>query len=150
MTPDELTQKIFQAQQQAESLRQKSAREKLRLGWQAYQKKVEEFLRRCMENYKPLLASDTFSVEVSFWSEDNYCVRYLCRCLDGYMKNYQKEYYGCKRGNYKYARCSCGAMFVVKGSQRYCHTCAKLRQLERQRLSMAKYREKNKRACEGS
>lgn len=142
LTVDELKNKIAEAKQKAEVIRQTAAREKMRLSWEEYQFKVEEFLLRCMENYKPIAASGTFTVEVSYWSEDNYCVRYLCRCLDGYMKNYQKEYYGCKRGNYKYARCSCGAMFVVRGrNHKYCDVCSYKRKLIRQKQCMTKQRE---------
>lgn len=124
LTVDELKNKIAEAKQKAEVIRQTAAREKMRLSWEEYQFKVEEFLLRCMENYKPIAASGTFTVEVSYWSEDNYCVRYLCRCLDGYMKNEYNVYTGNRVSKKRYKTCSCGRPFVVRGkNHKYCLVC---------------------------
>ena len=45
--------------------------------------------------------------------EDNFAIAYLCKGLDGYMRNYQKKYYGlsinCRK---KYSRCGCGSLYV--------------------------------------
>ena len=60
-------------------------------------------------------------------NEDNFYIKYFCKSLESYMKNYNKEYYGLKRGrDKKYKRCKkCGKMIEVKGNKKkYCDKCA--------------------------
>ena len=61
-------------------------------------------------------------------TEDNFYISYICRSLETYMLNYQKEYYGLQRGrNKKYKRCKeCGALIEVTGrNTQYCNECKK-------------------------
>ena len=71
---------------------------------------------------------------LDFLTEDHFYVGYICRTLDNYFKNYQKEYYGVRRGHGNiYSRCKqCGSVIEKTGNKRlYCDQCARERELQR-------------------
>lgn len=89
-------------------------------------------------------------MDTDLWTEDNFAIKYVCNCLQQSMKNYQKEYYGLyikgSKDKIKYKRCKdCGKMFfvnsIVKNKKR-CDECQHIKQLEYQRNSMKKLRNK--------
>lgn len=81
----------------------------------------------------------------SFINEDNFYIKYFCRSLEAYIQNFQKEFYGLKRGrNKKYIRCKeCGGLIEKTNNKKtYCDQCAKRRKKEMNKISDKKYRGK--------
>ena len=82
------------------------------------------------ENYIPLDEYEdktVLTIDIDMWHEDNFAVAYLCKGIDGYMKNYQKEYCGLPDNSRKtYNRCKCGGMFIQsKQNNRFkCNICS--------------------------
>ena len=77
--------------------------------------------------------------------EDNFAIAYLCKGLDGYMRNYQKKYYGlsinCRK---KYSRCGCGSLYVKNSNrQKLCPDCRKEIEKYRSKICMQKLRNDN-------
>ena len=114
--------------------------EKMSLSWHEYKILVEKFLRKCFDSCK-LIAdyedSTKINTELDFLTEDHFYVGYICKTLEYYFKNYQKEYYGVRRGHeYTYCRCKqCGVIIEKTGNKRlYCNKCAKERKLESKKI----------------
>lgn len=150
LDPDTVTAAIDDAMHEAEKLKQKYAGRKMKLSWNAYKKLTETYLRGifnrfiCMDDYEDKTHIHT---DTGIWLEDNYCIRYFCRSLDGCFKKYQKEYYGLpKSSRHPYARCkSCNTLFEKKHNrQTYCPACSVKRAKERH----IRYNNKRKRQLE--
>lgn len=145
-TPEEVLVRIEKAMEEAKQKKLFFQKQKMELSWQEYQQLAEGFLRSLFERCKLLdsyeTTSDFYNI-YDFMNEDNFYVRYFCKSLDAYMKNYTKEYYGLKRGrNKRYKRCSlCGRLIERTGpNTQYCPECRRSRRLETKR-------EWAKRAC---
>lgn len=122
----EIREVIAQANKDRDFHKMKSDREKMSLSWREYKKIIEGYMKTIFENYSEDNNFDLF-VSNSNINEDNRVIKYICTSLQGYMKNYQKEYYGISRGNNQtYGRCvDCGAMFVESKNKRKtrCDAC---------------------------
>lgn len=145
-TPEEALALIKEAMEKAEQKKAVFQNQKMELSWQEYKQVAEGFLRKLFDCCKLLdhyeKASDFYNI-YDFMNEDNFYVRYFCKSLEAYMKNYTKEYYGLKRGrNKKYIRCSlCGSLIERTGpNTRYCTECRRNRRLQTKRAWL-------KRAC---
>lgn len=145
-----LTDDIDNALDKAAELKLTYQKQKMELSWNEYKVLVEEFLQKIFNNCISLSDYEKkvggISMLFHFSIEDNFYVRYICKSLGLYMMNYQKEYYGVKRGrNVKYKRCvECGALIYNSGNRKmYCDECAKERERKRKRNIAHKYR-KNK------
>lgn len=126
-------------------IKKKYTNRKLHLTWSEYQVLIETYLQRCFFNYKPISENDSgqdFLLDIDFITEDNYCIRYLCKSLAGYMRNFQKEYYSIHRNrtmNLTY--CNCGSLFDKRSNrQTHCPACQKEITKMKTRLRVAKYR----------
>ena len=146
MNASEITTIIDEAIDNAEKLKITYQKQKMELSWNDYKKVIEGFLQRCFDNCKLI---EEFEKEskycglYDFVNEDNFYVKYFCQSLETYMQNYQKEYYGLKRGrNKQYKHCVvCGSLIEKSGkNQKYCEVCKHKKQLEWQRKSMKKIR----------
>ena len=130
MDADELTTIIDDAIDDAQKLKITYQKQKMELSWSEYKKVIEGFFRRCFDNCKLIEEYEKDSKYYGiydFMNEDNFYIKYFCKSLESYMKNYNKEYYGLKRGrDKKYKRCKkCGKMIEVKGNKKkYCDKCA--------------------------
>ena len=115
---------------EAEIVKEKYAKQKMNISWNEYKKIVVPYFKRMFENYIPLDEYEdktVLTIDIDMWHEDNFAVAYLCKGIDGYMKNYQKEYYGLPDNSRKtYNRCKCGGMFIQnKQNNRFkCDTCS--------------------------
>lgn len=133
---DELTMIIDDAIDNAEQLRVTYQNQKMRLSWNDYKKVVEGFLQKIFDNCK--LTEDyedktNLNYIYDFINEDNFYISYFCRCLETLMLNYQKEYYGLKRGrNKNYKRCKmCGGLIENNAKNRqYCYNCKLIKRKE--------------------
>lgn len=130
MDADELTTIIDDAIDDAQKLKVTYQKQKMELSWSEYKKVIEGFFQRCFDNCKLIEDYEKYSKYCGiydFMNEDNFYIKYFCKSLESYMKNYNKEYYGLKRGrDKKYKRCKkCGKMIEVKGNKKkYCDKCA--------------------------
>lgn len=146
MDADTVTDIIDDTIDKAEKLKQRFQMEKMTLSWNEYKKVVEGFLRRCFDNCKLIEEYEDKTQIVNnydFITEDNFYVKYINRSLDGEMRKYQKRYYGI-RDHKKYSRCKkCGGIIEKTGNRiLYCDNCKHEKQLEWQRNSMKKIRQK--------
>lgn len=131
--PDELTTLIDDVINEAEIVKEKLAKEKMKLSWNEYKKVVEKYFRKMFDNFIPLDEYETKNemvLTIDTWNEDNYCIRYFCKGLNGYFKNYQKEYYGLYvpsigKDILKLKRCkNCGCLFKYNApNQINCPKC---------------------------
>ena len=130
MDADELTTIIDDAIDDAQKLKVTYQKQKMELSWSEYKKIIEGFFQRCFDNCKLIEdyeKDSNYCGIYDFMNEDNFYIKYFCKSLESYMKNYNKEYYGLKRGrDKKYKRCKkCGKMIEVKGNKKkYCDKCA--------------------------
>lgn len=117
---------------QAEMVKEKYAKQKMNISWNDYKKLVTGYFERMFNNYIPLEDYEDktkLTIDIETWNEDNFAIAYLCKGLDGYMRMYQKKYYGLynpsSRQSIKYSRCSCGGMFVQnkKNNKFKCNKC---------------------------
>lgn len=121
----------------AEKVKLRLQKEKMSLSWNEYKKFVEDFLMRCFNNCRLIGEYEDntkINTRLDFLTEDHFYVSYICRTLEGYFKNYQKEYYGVRRGHGNiYSRCKqCGSVIEKTGNRRlYCNQCARERELKR-------------------
>ena len=146
---DELTNILEDAIYKAAELKTAYKKQKMKLSWSEYKKVIEEFLRKAFNNckliddYENENLTDKYIYE--FANEDNFYIKYICKSLESYMLNYQKEYYGLQRGrNKQYKRCKkCGAL-IEKTNNRvmYCKECAAAVNREKTRINMSNIRSK--------
>ncbi len=130
----------------AEKVKLRLQKEKMSLSWNEYKKFVEDFLMRCFNNCRLIGEYEDntkINTRLDFLTEDHFYVSYICRTLEGYFKNYQKEYYGVRRGHGNiYSRCKqCGSIIEKTGNKRmYCNKCAIEKERKRKREIAHKYR----------
>ena len=137
-SPDELTKIIDDAISESILVKEKYAKQKMKLPWKDYKKVVEGYFRKmfdnyiCLDNYED---KTKLTLHIDTWNEDNFCIKYFCKSLDGYFKNYEKEYYGLyvpnkKNKGFRQKRCEkCGGLYQIKSkkdfSSKYCELCKK-------------------------
>lgn len=144
LNADELTTTIDNAIDDAEKLKITYQKQKMALSWNDYKKNVEEFFQRCFDNCRLIEDYENNSKLNSiydFMNEDNFYVKYFCKSLEGEMLKFQKQYFGV-RDHKKYKRCQlCGKLIEKTGkNHKYCDECKHKKQLEWQRNSMNKLR----------
>ena len=114
--------------------------------WYKYKTLISPYFKRMFNNYIPLEKfenKNVLTLDIDMWNEDNFAVAYLCKGLDGYMKMYQKQYYGLynlnSKSRFTYDRCECGRLYKKNSNrQKYCIHC----QVEKQRLQSKQYQRK--------
>lgn len=146
---DELTNIIDSAMNHANELKYNYQKQKMDLSWEKYKIVIEGFLKKIFNNCK--LVDDYESDNIAnkyihgLATEDNFYIKYICKSLESYMLNYQKEYHELHRGrNKKYKHCNVCGKLIEKTNNRilYCNDCKHKKQLEWQRKSMNKIRNK--------
>lgn len=146
---NELTNIIESSIYQAAELKSVYQKQKMNLTWDEYKEVIEDFLQKIFNNCEPIedyeVKNLTSNFIYDFYNEDNSYIKYICDSLEFYMLNYQKEYYGLKRGrNKQYKHCKeCGAL-IEKTNNRimYCKKCAIKVNREKTKINM-----KNLRKC---
>lgn len=123
---------------QAECVKEKYAKHKMDIQWNDYKKLITPYFKRMFDNFVPLEIYEDknhLTIDIDIWNEDNFAVAYLCKGLDGYMRNYQKEYYGVNKHK-RLKRCiDCGCLFEVNNkanNRKRCNICKKT---ERKRIN---------------
>lgn len=132
-----VTEVIDDAIDKSIKVKSKLQMEKMDLSWNEYKKVIEGFLRKAFDNCKLIEEYEDNSKIISrldFLTEDHFYVGYICKRLEGNIKDYQKKYYGLKYSSRKgYNRCKlCGAIIEKTGNKKiYCGECARIKELER-------------------
>lgn len=149
---EELTKIIDNAISNSILAKEKIAKEKMNLSWNEYKKLVEKYFRKMFDNFIPLddyEKENEMVLSIDTWCEDNYCIKYFCKGLNGYFKNYQKEYYGLYvpsvgKDNSTFKRCkSCSRLFKQNAhNQINCKDCQKELRTIYYRENKRKQREK--------
>lgn len=150
---DNLEDIIDEAIFTAEAVKLTYQKQKMELSWNDYKKLIEEFLRKIFDScitideYERKHGAPNYLLLHEFSTEDNFYIKYICKSLESYMRNYQKEYYDLKRGrNKQYKRCKeCGKL-IEKTNNRvmYCKECYKKINESDAVNRMRKYRENRK------
>lgn len=142
MEADAVTELIDDAIDRAEQVKKRLQSEKMTLSWTEYKKVTESFLYKCFENCRLISEYEDKSKIASrldFITEDHFYVGYICRCLDGEIRKWQKKYYHLPQSSQKgYIRCSkCGKLMVRKSlhdfSSKYCEDCKRQKRKEANR-----------------
>lgn len=135
-SPGDLKAAINKAMEDAARLKDELSRRKIPLPFDQYQNIIEQYLRRCFVNCRSLEETKDWSEMQtlnSVWCEDAYLVRYICRSLNGYLKNYQKKYFHLynpgSKDNIVFSYCSdCNVLFRKKSNnQKRCKSCQLLK-----------------------
>lgn len=150
MDTEELLKTIEDSIYKANELKSVYQKQKMELSWEEYKNVIEGFLQNIFNNCKTIeeyeLDNLTNKYIYELANEDNSYVKCFCDSLESYMLDYQKRYYGLKRGrNKKYMRCKeCGAL-IEKTSNRkmYCEECAKKITKINWKIASNKYRSKS-------
>lgn len=130
LSAEELTLSLEAAMSEALMKKEQYQKQKMILSFSDYKHLIEGFLRKCFDHCCQIEELENRSHPAccyDFVAEDNFYIRYFCRCLEGYLKDFQKQYYGIRRRrNMVYKRCQvCGKMIEKTGNRRkYCPSCA--------------------------
>jgi hypothetical protein len=93
----EIEKRIVDSFTEADRIKQESIDKKLNLSWKEYKKLINSYIERLFNNYIPLEDYECkhgweMHVNVDGWSEDNYAVKYFCKSLTGYLRNYIRDH----------------------------------------------------------
>lgn len=120
---------IENAFKQAEIIKIESINKKYKIKWSDYQKLISSYITRLFENYISVEDYEKKNgwdnrVTIDGWSEDNYVIKYFCRSLTGYMRNYIRDI---KPKEIKIKECmNCGCKIIdTVHNKKYCVDCAK-------------------------
>ena len=149
---DNLECNIDEAISNAKVIKETCRKQKMQLSWNEYKNLVEKFLRKIFDScvtineYENKYGVSNYLLFNEFSTEDNFYIKYICKSLDYYMRNYQKQYYNLKRGrNKRYKRCKeCGALIEATNNRvMYCKECAIKINREKTKNNMKNLRRKD-------
>jgi len=127
---------IENAIKKAEEIKQKSINKKIKMKWSDYKKLVNSFIEKIFNNYMTIEEYEEkygwdIRIDIDGWSEDNYIIKYFCKSLTGYFRNYIREFRGFKY-NDKIIHCTqCGIPIKQTSNRRkYCSSCWKDKEKE--------------------
>lgn len=139
----DIEKKIVASLDKAEKIKTECINKKHNITWSKYKKLINQYVERIFKNYIPLYEYEKehgweMKVTVDGWNEDNYVIKYICKSLTGYMRNYIRDL---KPKEVKKKNCIvCGCEIVGGGRKKYCDICYREKQLQWQRESMKKIR----------
>lgn len=145
---DTLTLQLENIIIKSQEAKEKYAKQKMSIEWNEYKTLIVPYIKRMFNNYIPLEKFEDknyLTMDIDTWNEDNFAVAYLCKGLDGYMRNYQKQYYGLyvpsSKNNLQLSRCNCGRMYKKNNNKhKLCPICAEINRLNSNKISDVKYR----------
>ena len=150
---DNLSEYIDDAISTAQVVKSMFQKQKMNLSWDEYKELIDGILRKIFDScitineyeLKYGISNDIFLSELA--TDDNFYIRYICKSLESHIRNYQKYYYGLKRGRDKqFGRCKeCGALIEKTNNRvKYCKDCYKKINQADAANRMRRYRENNK------
>ena len=132
---------------EASRLRLLLQQQKMDLSWADYKVLTEKFLAKILDNCKSIDAYEaqgSYTGLYDFINEDNFYIRYFCKCLTGELLKWQKQYYHV-RDHKQYKRCTlCGALIEKTGNRKmYCAPCARQKAAADALLRKRRQRQRN-------
>lgn len=120
---EQVKQKIDLAMMEADEIKKAANEKKINLTWSQYKKLINSYIHRLFENYIPPHEYEEkhgweMKIFVDGWSEDNYIIKYFCKSLTGYMRNYVRN----SKVETKYC-VICGKK--IGRREKYCSNCYK-------------------------
>ncbi|MDI3312090.1 MAG: hypothetical protein QJR05_11790, partial [Thermoanaerobacterium sp.] len=141
---NDIRNKIDASLKQAEIIKEKSINRKLDLKWNEYKKLINEFLKRIFNNFTPIYQYEQergweLKVSIDGWDDDHFAVRYICKSLSGYLKDYKRSVLGFKKTD-KLKSCEvCGKIIKqTSNAKKYCENCKSIKIKERHKKYNAK------------
>ena len=122
---------IENAIKKAEEIKQKSINKKIKMKWSDYKKLVNSFIEKIFNNYMTIEEYEEkygwdIRINIDGWSEDNYIIKYFCKSLTGYFRNYIRKFRGFKYNDKIIHYIQCGIPIKQTSSNnKYCKICAK-------------------------
>ena len=141
---------IENAIKKAEEIKQKSINKKIKMKWSDYKKLVNSFIEKIFNNYMTIEEYEEkygwdIRINIDGWSEDNYIIKYFCKSLTGYFKNYIREFRGFKYNDNIIYCAICGIPIKQTSNRRkYCSSCWKDKKQEWNRENFKKWYYKQK------
>jgi hypothetical protein len=141
---EEIENRIIQSLQESEIIKEKSLEKKLNMKWSDYKKLINTYIERMFNNYIPPHEYEEkhgweMHVNVDGWNENNYIIKYFCKSLTGYLRNYVKSI------NRKDKQCEiCNITLIGITKKRYCEKCAIKRKKESNKQADKKYKRKKR------
>ena len=143
-----LQETIKNSLEKANQLKNQYAKQKMNLTWNQFKPFVEDCLRKAFNNYVSLDSFENkneFVLDTDLWIEDNFAIKYMCKCLQNEIKNFQKSYYGLYvkgiKNKIKYKRCiDCGKMFLSRNKDNQTIRCEECQH----KATLEKYKRYNK------
>jgi hypothetical protein len=132
---EDVKNNIENAFKQVETIKSESINKKYKMKWKNYQLIINSYIVKIFENYISVEDYENKNgwdnrVNIDGWSEDNYIIKYFCKSLTGYMRNYIKQ---SKRSKDK--QCiKCGKKIPIGTRRKYCEKCAGEIQFEQKKV----------------
>lgn len=144
----EIKNRIEIALIQSAEIKENAAKNKTNLKWNEYKELINTYIDRLFENYKPPHEYEEengwkMKVTRDGWSEDNYVVKYFCKSLTGYLRNYVNSV---RPKEKKKKTCLvCKTEIIVENlNKKYCNKCLKKITKERRKINNKNYYTKKK------
>jgi hypothetical protein len=120
---NEVEKSITSSLLQADEIKLAAIKKKLEMPWKDYKKLINSYIERLFNNFTPLHEYEEkhgweMHVDVDGWSEDNYIVKYFCKSLTGYLRNYVRDSLVLEK-----TCISCG--LKISKRKKYCEGCYK-------------------------
>jgi hypothetical protein len=126
---EDVKYKIEFALMEAEEIKSHALQNKINLKWPEYKKLINTYIERIFNNYIPPHEYENehgweMKVNVDGWNENNYIVKYFCKSLTGYLRNYAKNLNKVRTQK----KClNCGVdIDTTSNRQKYCDECNKI------------------------
>jgi predicted RNA-binding Zn-ribbon protein involved in translation (DUF1610 family) len=145
---EEVRINIEDALNETELIKQDSINKKYDINFNNYKKLINTYIERIFNNYKSIEEYEKdykweLKISVDGWSEDNYVIKYFCKSLTGYMRNYVRDVLN-KSDQYKECK-SCNILFHPTNIKNiYCPDCVIDVRRETKRNTWHKYKIKYK------
>jgi predicted nucleic acid-binding Zn ribbon protein len=144
---NELKYRINFALTEAEEIKSQVMQNKIELRWSEYKKLINIYIERLFNNYIPPHEYENehgweFITNIDSWNENNYIVKYFCKSLTGYLRNYIRD---SKPKEVKKKSCVvCGTEINSKSNRKkYCDECFKVIRRNQNRQNFKKWYDKN-------
>jgi hypothetical protein len=129
---------------EAEQIKNESQNKKINMKWFDYKNLINAYIERIFNNYIPVHEYEEkhgweMKVNVDGWSENNYLIKYFCKSLTGYMRNYIRD---SKPKEIIIKKCTeCGKdIKCITNMKKYCEECAK----EKEKIRKRNWKRNNK------
>lgn len=125
----DIKKRIVDSLNKAESIKLECIENKHNIKWSKYKQLVNGYIERIFENYIPIYEYEKehgwdMKVTVDGWNEDNYVIKYICKSLTGYMRNYIRDSKPKEVRIKNCVVCGCEIEDTVH-NKKYCGKCAK-------------------------